>query len=206
MKILMLALLLAFPAAAQNEKIVGAPCEGCEAVFQAQPAEIGAVTRITPADEPGEKLTLQGIVRGADGKPAPGIDVYAYQTNAAGLYPADEQMRGQAAHRHGKLRGFARTDAAGRYRFDTVRPGGYPGTDIPQHIHMHVIEPGRCTYYIDDVLFEDDTRLTPARRRAMSEGRGGPGVIKPQREGAEWRATRDIELGKGIRDYTACGK
>ena len=79
-------------------------------------------------------------------------------------------------------------------------------TDIPQHIHMHIIEPGRCTYYIDDVLFDDDERLTSAQRRSMVQGRGGVGLAKPQRDGAAWRIERDIELGKGIRDYAACGK
>lgn len=90
--------------------------------------------------------------------------------------------------------------------FETVRPGGYPGTNIAQHIHMHIIEPGRCTYYIDDVLFDDDARLTEARRRAASEGRGGPGVVKQLRDGTAWRIERNIELGRGIRDYASCGK
>ncbi len=207
MKMLLLVLLSwTLPAYAQNEKLVGAPCEGCEAVFQFRPSNIGPIARIDLAGEPGEKLELTGVVRGPDGKPVPGIIVYAYQTNAAGIYPSDERLQGQAAHRHGKLRGFARTDAGGNYRFDTVRPGGYPGTDIPQHIHMHIVEPGRCTYYIDDVVFEDDARLTATKRRSMTEGRGGPGLVKPRRDGATWRIERDIELGKGIRDYAACGK
>lgn len=207
MKVFLLSLLaFALPAIAQSEKIVGGPCEGCEAVFQARPAEINPVAQLAPVGEAGEKLTLEGIVRGNDGKPVKGIIVYAYQTNAAGIYPTDDRLRGQAVHRHGKLRAFARTDDAGRYRFASVRPGGYPRTEIPQHIHMHIIEPGRCTYYIDDVLFEDDPLLTPAARRSMSGGRGGVAIVMPRREGGTWRVARDIELGKGIHDYKACGK
>ena len=193
-------------AAALTEPIVGGPCEGCEAVFQGRPATIGAVTRLVPAGEKGEPMVLSGIVRRADGSPASGILVYAYQTNAAGIYPTDDAARGTAAHRHGRLRGFARTAGDGSYRFDSIRPGGYPGTSIPQHVHMHVIEPGRCTYWIDDVVFDDDPRLTPSERRSHDHGRGGPGLARPSRtaEGT-WLARRDIVLGAGIEDYGRCG-
>ncbi|HMB71060.1 MAG TPA: intradiol ring-cleavage dioxygenase, partial [bacterium] len=129
--------------------VVGGPCEGCENVFRDIPARIGSATRIAPADQPGEPLRIEGTVYGPDGKPAPGTIVYAYHTDVGGLYPPAET-------RHGALRGWARADGDGRYRFDTMRPGGYPGTSIPQHVHMHVIEPGRCTYFIDDLLFRDD--------------------------------------------------
>ena len=66
----------------------------------------------------------------------------------------------------------------GRYTFETVRPGSYPNSRNPQHIHMHVIEPGRCTYWIDDVLFTDDPLLNDAERNRR-EPRGGLGVATP---------------------------
>ena len=143
---LLMALLAGSPSAGA-EKTVGLPCEGCEAVFQGGPlgnwSTLPASARIAPAGEPGEALILEGTVKDASGKPAPGIVVYAYQTNAGGIYPRDNSLppAAAAAARHGKLRGFARTDASGHYRFETIRPGGYPNTDIPQHIHMHVVEP-----------------------------------------------------------------
>jgi protocatechuate 3,4-dioxygenase beta subunit len=197
---------LGVSALAAEERIVGGPCEGCEAVFQGRPAALSSTARIAPKDEAGEPMILSGKVTRPDGAAAPGVIVYAYQTNAAGIYPTDERVRGQAAHRHGRLRAFAVTDASGAYRFETIRPAGYPGTDLPQHIHMHVVEPGRCTYWIDDVVFEDDPRLTPRQRTAHRHGRGGSGIVRPARSsGGAWEVRRDIALGAGIRDYEACG-
>lgn len=193
--------------ASGREPVVGGPCEGCEAVFQGLPAELSAVARIAPPGEPGEPLRVEGRVTDRDGAAAPGTIVYAYQTNAAGIYPRDASLQGRAAQRHGLLRGWAQADADGRYRFDTVRPGGYPDSDMPQHIHLHVIELGRCTYYLDDIVFTDDPRLTPDKIRQYSRGRGGRGVVSP-RQGPEgtWLVERDIELGAGIPDYSRCGR
>lgn len=191
---------------AQRERVVGGPCEGCEAVFVGLPTSVGVEGRIAPAGEPGVPMLLQGIVRTAAGQPASDIVVYAYQTDAKGLYPSAPSLQGTAV-RHGRLRAWARTDAQGAYRFVTIRPAGYPNTDIPEHIHLHVIEPGRCTYYIDDVVFEDDPRLTPRQRAAHDRGRGGSGVIKPMRDpSGTWQARRDIRLGAGINDYAQCGR
>jgi protocatechuate 3,4-dioxygenase beta subunit len=194
----------ASPASARV-RIVGLPCEGCEAVFEGLPERPPARARLGAAGEAGEPMVIEGTVKRADGSPAADIIVYAYQTDASGVYPRATGLQGAAA-RHGRLRGWARTDAAGRYRFDTIRPAGYPGTRIPSHVHMHVIEPRRCTYYIDDILFTDDERLTPQERSQASPGRGGPGIVTPRREGAGgWHVTRDIELGKNIPGYEQCG-
>jgi len=182
-----------------HEPIVGLPCEGCEAVFDGLPAELAAHARIAPAEEPGEPLVIEGTVRDATGRAVPGIVVYAYHTDARGVYPSGNGARGEEARRHGRLRGWARSDAEGRYRFDTIRPASYPDTDIPQHVHMHVIEPGRCTYYIDDVHFAYDPLLTPAQRRSLVRGRGGEGVVQPESDGnGGWRVRRDIELGANV--------
>jgi Dioxygenase len=190
---------------AQRERVVGTPCEGCDAVFIGMPASVGVEGRLAPAGEPGVPMLLQGTVSNAAGQPAAGIIVYAYQTDAKGVYPSAPSLPGSAS-RHGRLRAWARTDAQGSYRFATIRPAGYPNTDIPEHIHLHVIEPGRCTYYIDDVLFEDDPRLTPRQRAAHEHGRGGSGIVRPTRDASgTWQARRDIRLGAGIGDYGQCG-
>lgn len=192
-------------AGAKAVPIVGLPCEGCEAIFQGLPQSLESIpahTQIAGDDEPGERLHIEGTVREATGKPASGIVVYAYHTDDHGIYPASDSQRGTAAYRHGRLRGWARTDENGRYGFDTIRPSGYPATTIPAHIHMHILEPGRCTYYIDDILFEDDPRLTEQARNDLISGRGGPGVARPVRdERGVWRVERDIALGHGVPGY-----
>jgi len=111
-----------------REPIVGLPCEGCEAVFEGLPATLLSTARIAPADEPGERMRIEGTVFDENGKPLPGVIVYAYHTDAHGIYPRNETEPGPAGRRHGRLRGWAKTDEKGRYRFDTIRPAGYPDT------------------------------------------------------------------------------
>src|SRR5688500_2446748 len=188
-----LVLLLSLPrfgaAAPAHERVVGGPCERCEAVFVGRPEHLGSGARLTPPGMAGEALLLEGTVIDRAGKPVAGIVIYAYQANPAGAYPPDARTRRTAAEPHGALRAWARTDAQGRYRFMTVRPGGYPGPEDPQHVHMRVIEPGRCTYYIDSVHFDDAPRLTTPMRLRMVASRGGRGIVAPARDASgRWRA------------------
>jgi protocatechuate 3,4-dioxygenase beta subunit len=184
--------------------LVGGPCQGCEAVFEGRPARLAVRARIAPEAEPGEPLIIEGVVADADGAPVAGVIVYAYHTDASGLYPRQDNPQ-TAAEKHGRLRGFVRTGADGSYRFDTIRPGSYPDTDIPQHVHMHVVET-RCHYTIDDIQFTDDPRLTAAVREAHGTARGGRGIVTPTRQDGTWRVRRDIVLGAGIEAYARCGR
>ena len=200
------ALLLVGGAAIVRVPIVGLPCEGCEAVFEDLPSKLASASRIAPPHEPGIPMTIEGRARDSGGHPAAGVIVYAYHTNARGIYPTDERKRGQESFRHGTLRGWVRTDDQGRYRFDTIRPGGYPNTDIPAHVHVHVLEVGRCAYYLDDVMFTDDPRLTEAQRARLVHGRGGNGIVTPRSDrSGTLRVTRDIVLGANIPGYEECG-
>lgn len=180
------------------EPIVGLPCDGCEAVFDGRPDTIASRVRIAPPDEPGEALTLIGHVRDKTGRAQAGVIVYAYHTDHHGIYPQSTASAGEAARRHGRLRAWAQTNAQGEFRFDTIRPGSYPLRDTPEHIHMHVIEPGRFSYYIDDVVFTDDPKLTSAYIRDHDTGRGGSGIASPQRWDGVWQVRRDITLGRRI--------
>jgi len=180
--------------AAQPEPVLGGPCEGCELVFEGMPARLATTARIAPANEPGAPLVIEGVVRTLDGKSAAGIIVYAYQTDNTGIYP-------RASTRHGALRGWVITDAAGRYRFETIRPRAYPSRNVPEHVHMHVIEPGKGTYYIDELRFEDDPLITDRNR--STDSRGGTGLVAPQRRGDTWYAQRDIVLGRNVPGYSS---
>jgi len=195
----------AFPTTERvRETIVGLPCEGCEVVFDGLPTTLASRARLAPEDSPGQPMRIEGTVRDRQGRVAPGVIVYAYHTDARGLYPRDPTRSGSTAFRHGGLRNWVQTDEQGRYRFDTIRPAGYPDSDIPAHVHMHVIEPGRCTYYIDDILFEDDPRLTAEKRGQSSRGRGGLGIVMPKKDDSgTWVVKRDIVLGERIPGYPA---
>jgi len=188
-------------ASTTHEPVVGLPCEGCEAVFEGRPEHPPSIARIAPEGEPGERLTIEGTVTDAAGKPAPGIVVYAYHTNAKGIYPPDEKAPGPWSRRHGLLRGWATTDAQGRYRFETIRPAAYPNTSNPHHVHLHVLEPGRCTYTIDELHFDDDPLLT-AEERGRAPGRGGKGIVMVTGDAAHgWNVRRDIKLGERVPGY-----
>lgn len=170
-----------------RERVVGGPCQGCEWVFDGLPGELASRSRIAPASEAGAPLVIEGDVTSRDGRAAANIIVYAYHTDHGGIYPP-------AGNRHGRLRGWAMTDAKGRYRFDTIRPGAYPGREVSEHVHMHVIEPGVGTYYIDNLEFADD----PLQTGKPGAGRGGPGLVQPERRDGVWHARRDIVLGRNI--------
>ncbi len=193
-------------AGAATTPVVGRPCEDCEVALIGLPAAPAASARLAPVDEPGQRLRLHGRVTDAHGRPRPGVVVYAHQTNQQGLYPGEKTDRTPGVRQHGRLRGWAATDADGRYAFLTVRPGSYPGTRLPRHIHLYVIERGCALYYIDDVLFRDDPHLTPAVARKASPGRGGPGIVTPVRVGDGWEAQRDIVLGRNIPGYPQCAQ
>ncbi len=204
LRALLVALLAAAPAAAQ-EPIVGLPCEGCEAVFQGLPASLTSTARIAPPGAPGTPMTITGRVLAADGTPRAGVVVYAYQTDANGVYPRPARPVGGAGDRHGALRAWVVSGPDGRYTFHSSRPGSYPSRDTPEHVHMHVIERGCATYYIDDVMFTDDPLLTPAARAAHGTARAGSGVVTPSRTTTGWLVTRDIRLGVNIPGYPQCG-
>lgn len=190
------------PAGREREPIIGGPCEGCEGVFEGLPATISSVTRIARPGEPGQRMIIDGIVRDRSGASVAGVIVYAYQTDASGIYRPLENAPGTSARRHGQLRGWAMTDSLGGYRFITIRPGHYPQRNAPQHVHMHVIEPGCCTYYIGSIVFRDDPLLSEAASRVAETDRGGSGRTNPTR-GADgvWQVRRDIRLGAGVPGY-----
>jgi protocatechuate 3,4-dioxygenase beta subunit len=186
-----------------DEPVIGGPCEGCEAVFDGMPAKPASTARIAPAIEPGVPMRVTGVVTALDGKPRAGVVIYAYQTDTKGIYPRPAKSLGRWPDRHGRLRGWAVTDDTGRYTFQTIRPGSYPSRQAPEHIHMHVIEPGCGTYYIDDIVFTDDALLPASARSRKDQARGGTGVTTPTRDAGTWRVTRDIRLGLNIPDYPA---
>lgn len=188
-----------------EERVVGLPCDGCDAVFDGLPPALAHSARIARMGEPGEPLHLHGTVRNSKGRPRSGVVIYAYQTDRTGRYPRDPAIGGSAA-RHGRLRAWAISDADGAYAFDSIRPGSYPFGREPQHIHMHVIEPGRCTYYLGDVLFDDDPHLSAAQRIRSHQLRGGSGVVQPRKlADGSWDARRDITLGANVPGYQDCG-
>ncbi|HEY6504726.1 MAG TPA: hypothetical protein VIZ28_12175 [Chitinophagaceae bacterium] len=115
---------------------------------------------ITHDNEPGKKIKVTATVKNKDGQPVAGALVYLYQTDTRGWYAADAPhvLEYEGDMRHARLFGYVKTDKNGKIELHTVKPSGYPRSDLPAHIHVHVIAEGYESYGTE-FLFDDDERL-----------------------------------------------
>ena len=188
------------PSAAEPAHSRGQPlsnlyqCEGCEGALERDAAKLDWQTRVAAPQEQGEAFVYEGTVYSADTRqPTPGIVIYAYQTNAAGFY-ADGTTETEWSRRHGNLRGWTKTSTDGRYRFLSIKPGPYPDANLPAHVHLTVLEPGRPPYWIDDIVFAGEFGVTREYRSSMAN-KGGDGIVDLARDLEQrWIARRDIIL------------
>jgi protocatechuate 3,4-dioxygenase beta subunit len=183
-----------------TQLVVGGPCEGCEALFEYGNRSLSPVDTLPGFQENEPKIVLTGTVFEPDGKtPTAGTILYIYHTDREGLY-SEGTNNSTWSRRHGRYRGWVKTDESGRYTFYTFRPAPYPGGQEVEHIHLTVKPPQTNAYYIDEFVFADDPLLTPARRNQL-ENRGGSGIVPLRKEGALWKGERDIMLGLNVPGY-----
>lgn len=109
---------------------------------------------------PGKKIKVTGLVKNSESKPVAGAMVYLYQTDARGWYAADAPhvLVYEGDHRHARLFGYVKTDKEGKFELHTIKPSGYPESDLPAHIHVHINADGYRAYGTE-FLFDDDERL-----------------------------------------------
>ena len=182
---------------AQDRK-VGGPCEGCEALFEYGNQQLNAVDTLPGFVAADQKLKITGTVFREDGKSlAKNVIIYVYHTNQKGVYPKKGNENGWA-RRHGYIRGWVKTDNKGRYTFYTFRPASYPNSTVAQHIHMTIKEPNTIPYYIDEIQFADDPHF---KNRNSNSMRGGSGLVNLQTKNNLMVGVRDITLGKNIPNY-----
>lgn len=189
--------------AKENASIkVGGSCEGCEVIFVSPVPlnQLNWVDTLPDYHEKGPKLVISGIIYQVDGKtPAKDVVLYIYHTDQTGKYTNRNSESGVAG-RNGYIKGWIRTNSKGQYKFFTLKPAPYPGSNIPSHIHPIIKEPGKTEYWIDEFLFDDDVFLTSSERQKQ-QGRGGIGILKTVSRGGILYAERNIVLGKNIPDY-----
>jgi protocatechuate 3,4-dioxygenase beta subunit len=127
---------------------------------------------LLPPGEPGQPFVVRGTVKDQHGKPVVDALVYAYQTSSKGWYSdrAPHFSGMDANELHARLFGYVRTDAAGKFVLNTIRPGGYPRSTVPEHIHLH-IDLGKQSLLVGGIVFDDDARAARARR--ARQGREG---------------------------------
>lgn len=129
------------------------------------------LTIVTP-DEPGKKIRVLGTITDKEGKPIANALVYLYQTDYRGWYAADAPhvLANEGDMRHARLFGYVKTDVKGKFELHTVKPSGYPRSDLPAHIHVHVTIAGYKPY-VTEFLFDDDERLVGKIREQSVQNR-----------------------------------
>jgi protocatechuate 3,4-dioxygenase beta subunit len=157
------------------------------------------ITTIVGEGEQGEPLIISGTIFGPDGRtPLEGMTLFVYQTDATGVYTTSG-----GDNRNTRIHGVMRTNAGGRYEFRTIRPGSYPGSRQPQHIHAYVSGPGYPEYWIDEYHFSDDPFVTEDMRQKFA-GKGKLSSILTltrDRDGL-LRGVRDIVVERCSRNCT----
>lgn len=114
------------------------------------------------AGEPlGEKIVVCGRVSDEDGRPVPHALIEVWQCNAAGRYWHKKDQH--AAPLDPNFHGLGRllTDAAGRYRFVTIKPGPYPWGNHekawrPAHIHFSLFGTVMAQRLVTQMYFPGD--------------------------------------------------
>ena len=117
----------------------------------------GAEILVGP-DTKGERLELIGRVLDGDGAPVPDALIEIWQANAEGRYAHPED--GQPKPLDPAFRGFGRcaSDAEGRFRIATVRPGRVPGRGNAlqaPHINLGLFARGLLRRLVTRLYFED---------------------------------------------------
>jgi protocatechuate 3,4-dioxygenase beta subunit len=154
-------------------------------------------TLIAPKTEPGERLIISGTVYLPDGKtPAKDVIVYVYHTNHQGFYPKKGTEKGHGKY-HGYLRGWMKTDANGRYEFETIRPAPYETHEgEPAHIHYTIEAANYPEYWLTGLWFSDDPRVKNYRDKIERDG-GFSNITTVTKDSNNiLRGTRNILLQK----------
>jgi protocatechuate 3,4-dioxygenase beta subunit len=115
--------------------------------------------RVVPQGEAGQPLQVTGVVVGPDGAPISGASLYIYQTDHEGYYG----VKPASDNRNPRLKLFLRSDAKGGWSFETIKPGSYPNSRVPPHIHFEVSASGRAPK-IFEIVFEGDSFVTTEMR------------------------------------------
>ncbi len=132
-------------------------------------------------DSAGEQLVLEGLVLTPGCRPLPGAMIDVWHCDENGRYD----------NRGFRYRGHDFTDAAGAFRFRTIRPGRYP--DRTPHIHVKV--QGRTTPLLTTQLYFPDL---PYDNIGDSLYRNDL-ALRLERAGGIWLARFDFVLPTGRR-------
>ncbi len=149
------------------------------------------ITIVTP-QEPGKRVRVRMRLVEANGSASAGALVYFYHTDARGDYgPNDAGVPLTGSdNKYARLFGYAVTDPEGTIEVQTIRPGGYPDSTFPEHIHVRITCRDRRSFGAE-IWFDDDPRVN---REAREEAAGDRIAICPVAIDAEGHASIDARI------------
>ena len=127
-------------------------------------------------DTRGEPLVFEGLVLAHDCRPLAGAVIDIWHCDEDGHYD----------NRGFRYRGHQYTDAAGAFRFETVRPGHYPGRTP----HIHVKVQGEATRVLTTQVFFSDLEAANAGDWIFRDDL----VMRLDRADDAWRGRFDFVL------------
>lgn len=169
----------------QETELIPAPYLAAKYVA---PPDAPSDTVIAGRGEPGERMVVTG--RALDrGQPAAGVSIYAFHADAEGLYTRD----GRNSDENARLFATLRTDAEGRYRYETIRPGGYDG--LAAHVH-HVVTAAGYKPRLCDLWLGDEPYFAPRRDAGLPLSQGEAMFVRmPVRDAAGvWHVVHDLDM------------
>ena len=123
-----------------------------------------ACSGAAPGEPLGERIHVSGRLLDAGGRPVAGQLIEVWQANAAGRYAHEVDQHPAPLDPNFGGAGRALTDAEGRYRFTTIKPGAYPWRNHhnawrPAHIHFSVFGRAFTERLITQMYFPGDPLL-----------------------------------------------
>jgi protocatechuate 3,4-dioxygenase beta subunit len=119
------------------------------------------LTRQHAGEPQGERIIVAGRVVDEDGRPVPNVLLEVWQANAAGRYRHTRDNHPAPLDPYFIGMGRCETDAEGRYRFVSIKPGAYPWRNHdnawrPAHIHFSIFGQSFLTRLITQMYFPND--------------------------------------------------
>lgn len=152
----------------------------------------------------GQVIYVSGHILNRFGQPVQGARIEIWQANAHGRYTHASDNNPAPLDPHFEGYAVFTTDANGRYRFKSIKPGAYPddGSGAMRAPHIHFDISGRVNrlvtqmYFSGESLNDDDRFLRTAaanRQRLIVQLEPSAAELEPDSLSASW----DIVLNDG---------
>ena len=141
------------------DQLIGTPSQTVGPFFHLGMARVGWAD-LTADNPAGERIAIEGRVTDGDGAAVHDAILEVWQANAAGRYNHPDDRRTDKPL-DPRVRGFGRvaTDADGRFRLMTIKPGAVPGNGNAlqaPHINVVVFARGLLLHLFTRIYFADE--------------------------------------------------